>query len=113
MAMLPLQFINAQVMEDDITLEVMIIDPTDPFPNTHKSPVVIPHVSIDDYTLHFESGHSDYTLALLDEDGYVVYTTYVSSSVSSVVLPSTLSGEFEIRLIPDDSNYYFYRYIEL
>jgi hypothetical protein len=53
------------------------------------------------------------TVQLLDEDGYVVYTTFVPASTPTVVLPSTLSGDYELRLIPSGSAYYFYGDITL
>ena len=51
----------------------------------------------------------DYTLELLDEDGVVVYTTFVPSGTTTVILPSTLSGDFELRLVAD--TYYYRGYI--
>ena len=46
-----------------------------------------------------------------DEDGVVVYTTYVPAGTTMIVLPSTLSGDFEIRLVGD--TYYYRGYITL
>ena len=34
-----------------------------------------------------------------DEDGDVVYTTTVFSAETEIVLPSTLSGDYEIQLV--------------
>ena len=51
-------------------------------------------------------------LTLLDEDSEVVYQTVVPSSVSVVVLPATLSGDFELQL-DYGGNYYFYCEIAL
>ena len=77
-----------------------------------KSPVQVPIGSIDDHTLYIDGIGADYTLELIDENDTVVYSTYVPSSVNVVVLPSTLSGNFELRLYPGGS-YYFYGYISL
>ncbi len=64
-----------------------------------KSPTDPPTVYIEDYTLTFENYHPAYVLVLKDEDGDVVYTTVVHSTQTQVPLPSTLSGNYEIKLI--------------
>lgn len=64
-----------------------------------RSPIEVPLVYIDDYTLSFETNHPDYTLIIKDEDGYVVYTTTVFSTDIEVILPSTLSGDYEVNLV--------------
>ena len=53
----------------------------------------------------------DYTLELRDENDVVVYTDYVPAGTTQVVLPSTLSGDFELRLVAD--TYYYIGYISL
>ena len=55
----------------------------------------------------------DYTLLLLDEDGEVLYSDTLLSGSTMFVLPSTLSGDYEIRLVPFASTYYYRGYIEL
>ena len=80
-----------------------------PYP---KSPVEVPTVSIDGYTLFLDGNHADYTLELVDANDTVVYSTFVPSTVSVVMLPSALSGNYELRLYPGGS-YYFYGYISL
>ena len=64
-----------------------------------KSPIEPPTVYIEEYTLTFENYHPDYILNIKDEYGNVVYTTMVFSTQTQVVLPSTLSGNYEIRLV--------------
>ena len=54
-----------------------------------------------------------FTLQLLDEDETVIYSTYIPAGTTQVVLPSTLSGEFELRLIPFNATYYFRGYLIL
>ena len=54
-----------------------------------------------------------FTLQLLDEDETVIYSTYIPAGTTQVVLPSTLSGEFELRLIPVLTSYYYRGYISL
>lgn len=64
-----------------------------------RSPIEVPLVYIEDYTLTFAVDHPDYTLIIKDEDGYVVYTTTVFSNDTEVILPSTLSGDYEVNLV--------------
>ena len=53
----------------------------------------------------------DYTLNLYDEDGEVVYTVFVPAGTTQVILPTTLSGDFELRF--ETATYYYYGYISL
>ncbi len=78
-----------------------IIDPTYPGPNYPKSPVQPPEVYLDGYTLYIVSSHADYTLVVEDTDETEVYQTSVPSSVSTVVLPSSLSGTYILKLETD------------
>ncbi len=64
-----------------------------------KSPMQAPTVYIEDYTLSFVVGHPDYLLNIKDEDGNVVFSTVVWSAQTEVVLPSSLSGDYEIELV--------------
>ena len=97
---------------ENIPMEVGGFDPTGTAGNNPRSPIVLPQVKIDDYTLTFNGMSSDMTITLIDENDTVVYSTFVPSTVSVVVLPSALSGNYELRLYPGGS-YYFYGYISL
>ena len=77
----------------------------DPKPMGHrpeKGPNDPPVVYLEDYTLTFEAYHPEYVLYIKDEDEVVVYSTVVTSATTEVVLPSTLSGDYEIELIMGD-----------
>ena len=76
-----------------------------------RSPDETPIVYIDDYTLLFEASHPEYVLYIKDEDDNVVYSTVVYSTQTQVVLPSTLSGNYQIELVVN--KYYFCGYINL
>ena len=78
-----------------IDLNVGYINPSGTISQKPKAPVNPPYVEQDGYTLTF-GFHSDYTLCLIDDNENVIYTTYVPASVSSVALPSSLSGTYEI-----------------
>lgn len=64
-----------------------------------KTPIEVPKVYIDDYTLLFETNHPEYILNIKDENNNVVYSTVVPSTQTQVSLPSTLSGNYEINLV--------------
>lgn len=93
----------------DFTIGDEYEDPYGDNPGQGKGPVTIPSVDLDGFELTFLSSHDDYTLELR-QGGMVVYSTFVSSSTSTVVLPSTLEGQYEIRLYGDES-YYLFGYI--
>ncbi len=67
--------------------------------NNPKSPVLMPTIAQDGYTLYIISGCAGSTLQLLDEFETVVYSTTITDETEEITLPSTLSGTYEIRLI--------------
>lgn len=69
------------------------------------------YITQDDYTLTMPAFEDDFTLELRDENDVVVYTAYVPAGTTMIVLPSTLSGDFELRLVGD--TYYYIGYITL
>lgn len=69
------------------------------------------YITQDDYVLTLPAFEDDFTLELRDENDVIVYTDYVPAGTTQVVLPSTLSGGFELRLVAD--TYYYRRYINL
>ena len=69
------------------------------------------YITQDDYVLTMPAFKDDFTLELRDENDVVVYTDYVPAGTTQVVLPSTLSGDFELRLVGD--TYYYRGYIGL
>ena len=71
------------------------------------------YITQDDYVFTLSATPEDYTLVVLDEDDEVVYSDILLSGSTMFVLPSSLSGDFEIRLVPYASTYYLRGYIEL
>ena len=69
------------------------------------------YITQDDFVLTLPSFEDNFTLELRDEDGTVVYSTDVPAGITTVVLPSTLSGEYELRLIPFSATYYYRGYL--
>ena len=111
MAIMPLVNLNVSAAED-IPLQTGIIDPKDDQENPHRNPITIPDVTLDGHTLYLYSVDYDLSLVLLDEEENVVYTTFIPANTPSVVLPASLSGEYEMQLYPG-GDYYFYGWIEL
>ena len=71
------------------------------------------YITQDDYVFTLSATSEDYTLVVLDEEDEVVYSDILLSGSTMFVLPTTLSGDFEIRLVPYASTYYYRGYIEL
>ena len=96
---------------EPVDMSVGKYDPTNPEEGNHRTPMQPPHVFIDGHTLFMQYVPFDVTLEILDGSGSVVYTTFVAANTPSVTLPSTLSGDYQIRLI--EGYWYFYGWIHL
>ena len=94
-----------------VNISVGYSDPIGTAPPLPRTPIL--NVDLTDGVLTFQDSHADFALQVLDENGVVVYSTAVPSTQTTVILPSWLSGEFELRLYPTGSNLYFYGWIEL
>ena len=97
--------LSGVMAQDEIDLEEEIVDPTEEYEPYQKGPVLVPSVSLDDHTLYFITPCDGCTLRLLDENDVVVYSTVIPTGTTSLMLPSYLSGEFEIQII--QGFYYF------
>lgn len=102
---------GAKVFSAPVDLSVGFVDPKPMMPGSSKSPILIPGIDLTDGIITFQDSHPDYSLTLIDEDGDVVFQTVVPTAVTTVTLPSWLSGEYEIRIQPDGSSMYFYGYV--
>ena len=69
----------------------------------HRNP--IPEFYLDGYTLTAGSYTVGSTVELLDENDNVVYTAYVYVEGDTIVLPSTLSGTYTIRVTRDGTTF--------
>ena len=94
-------------------IPMQIIDPSLPSGGHPYAPVRPWYITQEDYVFTLSATPEDYTLVVLDEDDEVVYSDILLSGSTMFVLPSTLSGDFEIRLVPYASTYYYRGYIEL
>ena len=100
---------NVLASIDPIPLEVGYVDPI--LQNTHRGPVLIPEVSIEDYTLYFDTPCDGCVLRVVNELGVVEYITVIPVGADELVLPSYLSGDYELQIIRD--NWCFYGDITL
>ena len=92
-------------------LESEYVDPDNNQGDGNRSSVLVPHVAINGYTLTFYTPCDGSMLRLLDESGNVVYSTVIPVGATTLVFPSTLSGEYRIEII--QGNYLFWGYLEL
>jgi len=102
----------ALAMAGQVPLTTGIIDPGSLGNDAPRSIIRAPRASIEGYTFTV-SDHPDYVLQLVDPDDAetVYYETILPEGTTSIDLPSSLSGEYEIRLIW--GNWYFYGIISL
>lgn len=80
-------------------------------PSLPRMPIEIPEVSLSDHNIIIFDSHQDFMLQLIDEDGNAVFQCCFLSSMSSVVIPESYCGSFELRLVCGSG--YFYGYITL
>ena len=98
-------FLKAQPV--DLTYD----DNTSTTPGGNRTPTCSWTIDVTENVISMKSTLCDYTLCLYDEDGEVVYTVFVPAGTTQVILPTTLSGDFELRF--ETSTYYYYGYISL
>ena len=110
-AMLSIPFSN--IYAADVDLHEGYVDPNEGNGGNPRTPLEVPTVSLEDYTLVFVTPCDGYTLRLLDENDFVVYSIVIPTGMTNLVLPSYLAGEYELQLHPNGCNYYFYGYIVL
>lgn len=109
--MLSLTCVSVYADPIEIPLQVSYEDPNNGNDGLQKGSVPIPSISLDYYSLIFNTPCDGYTLRLLDEDGVVVYSVVIPTGTTSIVLPSTLSGDYQIELVM--GNWLFTGYITL
>lgn len=101
-------YANQQI---DITLQIIKVGGAGkPLPKAPTHPLMITQ---EDNVLTLPANSCGYTLLLLGENGEIEYSAFIVSGITQVFLPLSLSGDFEILLYPEDSDYYFYGLISL
>lgn len=94
---------------DDIPLSVGYVDPTKNQDKPHKSPLLVPEMTIDGYELTFITPCLGDELLIIDNNGNIVFSTVITSN--TLILPTNFSGDYEIQIVCE--NVFFYGYIEL
>ena len=69
-----------------------------------RSPILVPVLYLDGYTLTAGDNTLGSTIQLLDENDNVVFSTYVAIE-GEINLPTTLSGTYTILVIRDDATF--------
>jgi len=110
-AVLSFTSVNVYADPEGVDLQVGYVDPDLGDDGQPRTPILIPEISLDDHTLIFDTPCDGCTLRLVDANNNVVYSTVIPTGTTSLVLPSSLSGEYKILIIQD--NLYFYGYINL
>lgn len=94
-----------------VQLQAGFEDPSTEQGEPQRGPVLVPEVSIDGYTLFFGTPCDGCVLRLLDEDGFVVYSIVIPTGATTLPLPTTLEGDYELQII--QCGWCFYGWIEL
>lgn len=97
---------KVQKVCDDLYLQVRLVDPTEDYEPLEKGPIVVPSVSLEDHTLYFVTSCDGCTLHLVDANDNVAYSTVIPTGTTSLVLPSSLSGEYKIQIIQNNLCFY-------
>ncbi len=111
LAALPMFSLRVNATLIQIPLQVEYDDPSHDQDNPNRGPVLVPEVSIEDYTLYFDTPCDGCILRVVNELGVVEYTTVIPVGADELVLPSYLSGDYELQIIRD--NWCFYGDITL
>lgn len=96
---------------DPIPFNTGYVDPTSSETPRPKSPVLAPTVYIDGNVLTFETPCDGCVLQLVDEEDDVVYSIVIPAGTTTLVLPATLEGTYELQII--DGEWMFYADIQL
>jgi len=75
-----------------------VVKTTPPNGDYPRSPAAIPEFYLDGYTLTAGSYTVGSTVELKDEDGEVVFTSYIYVEGDTITLPSILSGTYTIEV---------------
>jgi len=84
-----------------ILVSPKIVNPSDGNGNHPRSPILVPVLYIDGYTLTAGDNTLGSTIRLLDANDNVVFSTYVSIE-GDIELPETLSGTYTIEVVFDN-----------
>lgn len=101
--------INEEELPVEIQLTLFIVNKQNQGVNNPKSPDLV--VSILEHTLFFDNVSEELDLIMYDGNGIAVYSTSIDATTNTQVLPTNLSGIYEICL--STSDFYYLGYIDL
>lgn len=84
---------------EQIYLETKLVDPTQVGPPIKKSPFGIPSIYLDGHVIYFNTPCNGYTLRILNKEGGLIYSIVIPEGAASIILPSFLSGEYQLEII--------------
>ena len=92
--------VNAQSGNVDLSVGI-IRKPSGP--GIPRNPIEPPTASLEGYTFTIIGAHPDFLVRIVDveDEDDVIYQTLMPAATSSIILPSTLSGDYQIQLIWD------------
>lgn len=102
---------SSKVFGQSQEIPMQIIDTSEVGQGNTKSPSGPFVINQKDNYLSLPATPADYTLELRDENGILVYDVYIPAGTTEIILPTTLYGTFEIRLVA--TTYYYIGYITL
>lgn len=94
-----------------VFLQVGFDDPEVGQGDPSKTMPPIPSISIDGHVITFDTPCIGYQLQLTDNNGVVIYSSFISTD--SITLPASLNGSYKLKIQDVGSLYYFYGYITL
>ena len=95
-------------LADDVPLEIIDEKPAGGG-NTKSQPLPL-IVTLEGHTLTIPSSGVDYVFQVLSPNG-IEYSVYVPAGTTTIIIPASLSGSYEIRLVAD--TYYYRGYVTL
>lgn len=104
LALLPLSSVS--VMARTINFNVGYEDPQNTMDDDKRTLTLVPEVDLEDYTLTFYTPCDGCVLRIVDENENVVYSIVIPTGATSLVLPSYLSGDYEIQIVQGNIYYY-------
>ena len=102
--------ISGVYADDTEDIPLYIIDEGPITSGSTKAPARPLIVTLADGVLALPATPVDYLFQMYDENGTLVYSTFIPAGSAQIVLPA-MTGNFEIRLVAD--TYYFKGYITL
>lgn len=101
----------AKVIAQGNVIPMQIIEPSSAGDGSIKNPPATLVITQNDNVLTLPATPVDYTLQLRYANGTMLYSLYIPSGTTQIILPTTIFGSFEIRLVAD--TYYYVGYIDL